>query len=134
MFLVVFCLGLPEAQAIVVFSDGGVHTIDTYLGDYVDVLNNPLGWPTTLNLVTGGQIQWLRVYDSSLANISGGSVYYHNSVAAAEGLAGFETAGNTQLYISIFVDGTQKSCLIKEAKNCRNYRAIHIGLKDILAH
>lgn len=75
MVSMVFCLGLPEAQATVVFDDGGTHALDTLLEDRVEVRNSPIGEPTILNVVTGGLINYnLFVYNSSQANISGGSI------------------------------------------------------------
>jgi hypothetical protein len=77
MVSVVFGLGLPEAQATVVFNDGGTHTVDWAIYDYVWVRNSTLSQPTTLNLATGGFIsQCLDIYDSSRANVSGGSIHH----------------------------------------------------------
>jgi hypothetical protein len=77
MVSVVFGFGLPEAQATVVFNDGGTHTVDWAIYDYVWVRNSTLSQPTTLNLVTGGFIsQCLDIYDSSRANVSGGSIHH----------------------------------------------------------
>ncbi|MCJ7777211.1 MAG: PEP-CTERM sorting domain-containing protein [Sedimentisphaerales bacterium] len=75
MVLMVFCLGLPEAQATIVFCDGGTHTVNWAIYDNVNVQNNQMNHPTTLNLVTGGWIEMiLSVYNSSQVNISGGSM------------------------------------------------------------
>ena len=71
----VFCLGLPKAQATLVLNNGGINILNFGLGDSVSVQNSPSGEPTTLNLVTGGYINpWLDVCGSSRANISGGVI------------------------------------------------------------
>lgn len=75
MVLMVFCLGLPEAKAIVVFNDGVSHVLNRLLDDTVWVLNSPSGEPTKFYLARGGAIGgYLSVYDSSQANISGGLI------------------------------------------------------------
>jgi len=81
MFFMVFGLGLPEALATLMLDDGGTHTLNFTLNDGVVVRNSPLGQPTTLNLVTGGWIQYTSyVYDSSQLNIFGGSINAHLSI------------------------------------------------------
>jgi hypothetical protein len=74
MVLMVFCLGLPKAQATVVYNDGRIHTVNWAIYDTVVVRNSPLSQPTTLNVVPGGVIIYLYVYNSSQVNISGGSI------------------------------------------------------------
>lgn len=78
MVLMVFCLSLLEAQAAIVFSDGGTHIIGGDLGrDDVEVRDSPLGEPTTFNLVTGGWVRGIfNVRDSSQINMSGGEIMY----------------------------------------------------------
>jgi hypothetical protein len=85
MVLTVFCLGLPEAQATISFSDGEIHTLDFTIYDSLGVLNSPVSQPTTVNLVTGGSIghvmpssrligDYLCAYQNSLINISDGKI------------------------------------------------------------
>lgn len=75
MVLTVFCISLPKAHAQDFYSDGGTHTIDFVHNHGVIVRNSPSGQPTTVNLVTGGYVDYLYIQDSSKANISGGSIY-----------------------------------------------------------
>jgi hypothetical protein len=119
IILMVFCLGLPEAQATVVFDDGGIHTIDWAIYDEVEVRNSPLSQPTTVNLVTDGSIGrvlpprpgWgdnLEAYQNSLINISGGEIggylwAWDNSQVNFSGgsiVLGSGALGNSQINIS----------------------------------
>ena len=74
MVLMGFCLGLPKAQATVVYNDGRIHTVNWWIYDMVEVRNSPMNQPTTLNVVPGGMIIYLYVYNSSQVNISGGFI------------------------------------------------------------
>ena len=85
----VLCLGTSEVNALTL-NDGGIHTIDYQLDDYVWVEDSPGGYFTTLNLVDGGEIaNWVEAIEHSHINITGGSI-------------GFElfTSGDSQAIIS----------------------------------
>jgi hypothetical protein len=70
----VLCLGAAEVNALIL-NDGGVHTIDYQLDDYVWVEDGPLDEFTTFNLVDGGIIRdWVEAMEHSHINITGGSI------------------------------------------------------------
>jgi len=70
----VLCLGTSEVKALIL-NDGGVHTVDWTIDEAVWVEDSPTDDPTTLNLIDGGEIvDWLNVFDYSVANIYGGSI------------------------------------------------------------
>jgi hypothetical protein len=54
--LIFLVIGSQNVRADVYLSDGGTHTIDFVMYDQLQVLDSPLGEPTTVNLVTGGVI------------------------------------------------------------------------------
>jgi hypothetical protein len=73
----VLCLNAERVSADLTFNDGGTHTVDFTINGQLNVLDGPLGAPTTVDLVTGGQLLYpygLLVLDNSRANISGGSI------------------------------------------------------------
>jgi len=75
MVLTVFCFGLPEAEATLVFNDGGVHNIDYLIDDDVLVDYQASGMKTTVNLFDGGRINYmLQALEDSHINISGGKI------------------------------------------------------------
>jgi len=59
-----------------IYNDGGVHTIDFQINEaVVEVYDSSDGNPTTVNLVSGGSVEYgLRVFDNSHSNVSGGYV------------------------------------------------------------
>jgi uncharacterized protein YaiE (UPF0345 family) len=74
MVVATLCFGTSEVKALIL-NDGGVHTIDGTIDDWVRVEDSPGGAFTTLNLVEGGEIvNWLDVFDYSQVNMSGGSI------------------------------------------------------------
>ena len=73
--VVVVCLLGLTANATVYFNDGGVHDIDYYINDWVQVDDNTPGEFTTFNLVTGGMVDGaLDARDNSRINIYDGSL------------------------------------------------------------
>ncbi len=74
MMVTLLCVGASDVQALIL-NDGGVHTIDWTIDDWVWVEDSPTDDLTTLNLVNGGQItNSLNVFDYSRVVISGGSI------------------------------------------------------------
>ncbi len=84
------CFGGSEVKALIL-NDGGVHTIDWTIDDWVSVEDSAEGDFTTLNLVDGGSIQWwLNAFDNSEINIFGGAIQddlrtYHYSQTTISG-------------------------------------------------
>jgi hypothetical protein len=71
-----FLLTVSLANAIVVFDDGDMHTIDYFLNDKAEIRDNEGGNPTTLTLSSGGTIQWqLYSYGHSQFNLEGGTIF-----------------------------------------------------------
>ena len=119
VFAVLFVLGglgLSDAEALIVFGNGGSHVIDYATGDDVSVYDSAGGHPTTVSLVDGGFVQGygnMQVWDSSRFVMTGGEIGYYlglfdNSTAKVSG--GFIgtflgqgeiwTGGNSQLEFS----------------------------------
>ena len=74
IMILVLCLVTSEVKALIL-NDGGVHTVDWTIDDWVSVEDSSEGDFTTLNLVEGGEISdWLNVFDYSQVNMSGGSI------------------------------------------------------------
>lgn len=69
----VLCLTflIPTAKATIHFDDGGTHTIDYAIDDYVEITNG-----TNVSLINGGSVtEYIRVgYDGGTFTMSGGSV------------------------------------------------------------
>ena len=68
------------APASLIFSDGGTHTVDTFISDYIEVRNDSSGNPTTVTFNAGAIITGVDPYDdtmfvrgSSSAIVNGGS-------------------------------------------------------------
>ena len=66
----------PYASAVVIFEDGQEHTLDYTIDDFVEVRDGgPRGLevPTTLNVVTNGQVlALLNCWDNSIVNVFDG--------------------------------------------------------------
>ena len=67
----------------ITYEDGETHTINDTESDTVYVRDNFWNEPTTLNVISGANIErWVEAYDTSLVQISGnatvGAVYPHN--------------------------------------------------------
>lgn len=82
----------PQASAIVIYNDGGVHTINSNIPDSVKALDSPIGAGyTTVNLVSGGSIEGaIFAWENSRLWMSGGSIGYyleagHNSIVNISG-------------------------------------------------
>lgn len=95
------CFGLPRANAVIDFNDGGIYDIDYEIDDDVRVDWEAPGMETTVNLLAGGAITpgyglygyndsrinifggsvgyWLRAYDSTRVEISSGWITYYLS-------------------------------------------------------
>ena len=58
----------PKAQAVINYSDRGVHEFNSYTNDYIDVSNN-----TTLNVVAGGSCDWMDIWNA-IVTIDGGTI------------------------------------------------------------
>lgn len=76
--IIVFVFGLLNLQAVTYYNDGGVWDIDEPLG-IVRVEDSPSSEPTTVNVVSGGEVSTLRSRDNSLITVSGGSAIYLHS-------------------------------------------------------
>ena len=81
LFLVVLAMQSKRAGAIIIYDDGGVHTIDSFIGDGVEVYDSTTGDFTTVNVVSGGLIKapltgygYLAGYDNSRIKLDGGRV------------------------------------------------------------
>jgi hypothetical protein len=91
--LMVSFLVLPiQANGTVIFNDGAIHNIDYLISDYVEVRNSSLGNPTTVNFLSGCEIQGssLSIWDSSRISFFGGNIspnlYAHdNSIMTLSG-------------------------------------------------
>ena len=69
----VFAVSLQQAEATTVYNDGDVHDIISTIHD-IDVYDSSTGEQTTVNLLTGGFIEyWVDAFDNTLVNISGGA-------------------------------------------------------------
>jgi len=111
MVITVFCLGQQPATATLVYDDGGVHNIDYWIGEDVQVDYLAPGMQTTVNLLDGGRTGSsynLMAYEDSRINISGGSIGYtlgaydRSQVHISGGSIGFSLAANdtSQVHIS----------------------------------
>jgi len=108
MVLMVFCLGLSEAQPYVLFADGGTHTVNWGITNSVWVRNGLLSQPTTLNLVSGGWIKdYLAVWDSSQVNMSGRSIGSWLTASGSLVLNGERVLG-TGILSGEWMDGTRR--------------------------
>ncbi|MFH1883536.1 MAG: hypothetical protein ABIL62_12600 [Planctomycetota bacterium] len=110
-----FPIGSQNVEANMYFSDGETHTINFTINDEVRVYNSPSDYPTTVNLVTGGEINYhFHVYDSSQASISGGSIaghtgaYDNSQISISGGSIGGDFVARSSGQISIsggWIDG-----------------------------
>ena len=67
--------GCMANETDIVFDDGGTHTLDTDLGSVaVEVYDGPGSSATTVNVVDGAYMRFLRTYGSSRVYVSGGRV------------------------------------------------------------
>ena len=126
MMVIVLCLGTAEVKALIL-NDGGVHTIDWTIDDWVRVEDSATGDFTTFNLVDGGSITWwvtatdhseVNIFDGSIednlwtyhysqSTISGGSIAYNlnasndSEVSISGGSIGIniDVRDNSQVYI-----------------------------------
>jgi len=66
-----FLLWTPPADAVVYFDDGGTHVVDWGIAENVVVQDDMFfGRPTTVELVSGGSMEVLEVFDNSGGNSS----------------------------------------------------------------
>jgi hypothetical protein len=69
------CLVLPKAGGAILFDDGKTQNIDRPISDEVLVKDSFFGSITTVNLLSGGAIEYdLKVYDNSQVNIFDGTI------------------------------------------------------------
>jgi hypothetical protein len=127
IMVTVVCLGTAEVNALI-FNDGGVHTIDWKIDEPVWVEDSPTDDPTTLNLVDGGEIvDWLNVFDYSVANIYGGSIGWilHTYEYSQATISGGSIANNlnTSDDSEVFVSGGS----IGEEIDVRDYSQVSIS-------
>ncbi|MHC4757606.1 MAG: PEP-CTERM sorting domain-containing protein [Planctomycetota bacterium] len=77
--LLFFCLAVPYAYSELIFDDGLTHIIDYTIGEEVGdiwIRDSATGQPTTINIVTGGEIYChVNLEDHTVVNVMGGSVY-----------------------------------------------------------
>lgn len=74
VLVVVLCIGSSDVLATITYDFGGEYDIDFVINDRVYVRNNASGEPTTVNLLLGGSVGDLHVWDTSQINIYGGTV------------------------------------------------------------
>lgn len=75
MSLIVLAMQSKRTEAIIIYDDGGVHTIDSFIDDSVDVYNDAVGNFTTVNVVNGGFInRHLAGLENSRIKLYGGRV------------------------------------------------------------
>lgn len=74
---VFFCFGIQETNAATVFDDGLVHDIGPgWNGGDIRVENSPLDEPTTVNILSGAELNnYVEVQMSSIVNVEGGAIY-----------------------------------------------------------
>ncbi len=71
-FLTVLCvLGTPT-KAIIIYDDGGQHEINTPISERVEIYDGPASQPTTVELVAGGSVRDVDVYQNSIFLMTGG--------------------------------------------------------------
>lgn len=70
---VLCCLG-QTGQAII-YNDGGVYEINTPISDSVEIYDGPASQPTTVELVAGGSVRDVDVFQNSNFLMSGGTSY-----------------------------------------------------------
>ena len=111
------------------YEDGQTHDIDYLLNDSVYILNHNynIDEPTTVNLLTGGIVNGVDVYDSSVFNLfDGGTVnyeiyaYWQSRVNISGGTASGVIAGD---YSHVTMTGGHVNHIMSQlAKHCRCYR------------
>ena len=75
MFLVVLAMQSERAEAIIIYDDGIVHTIDSFIGEEVRVYDSAADDFTTVNVVGGGLIDgYLAGYENSRIKLYDGRV------------------------------------------------------------
>ena len=73
--IMVLCICWQEGMADIVFDDGGMHDIAYFTIEHIDVFNESF-WDdaTTVNLIEGGSIKTIDLFEDSIFNIDGGVV------------------------------------------------------------
>jgi len=71
MVVIFFCT--VEGSAVQTYNDGGVHEINTPIAKSVQIYDGPANQPTTVELVAGGSVQDVDVYQNSLFLMSDGT-------------------------------------------------------------
>jgi hypothetical protein len=103
LLVLVTCFAVPETKAVIIFNDGGVHTIN--LSQEMQVFDTDYGRPTTVT-ITGGMGGIGTIYDSSITNMSGGDMQLlmyrdHSSGVISGGeMSALWVQGESQVYIS----------------------------------
>ena len=87
--MLVCCFGLPKAEGIVYFDDGGEWDIDYDVEYPIYIQDSSTGVPTTVNLLDGGCVPNVSVFDNSAFNMFGGTICPY----------GLETYDNSTAYI-----------------------------------
>ena len=68
--VLICCVGVAEGGMI--FDDGGTHNIDYILNEELVIRDSSGGQKTTVNILSGGSINFFTAYDNSQIDISGG--------------------------------------------------------------
>ena len=68
------CFGVGQAIAVIKYDSGGEWNIDSGISFAVYIENNTIEGPTTVNLLEGGFISRVLVYNNSVFNMFGGEM------------------------------------------------------------
>jgi hypothetical protein len=135
-----------QANGTVIFNDGAIHNIDYLISDYVEVRNSSLGNPTTVNFLSGCEIQGssLSIWDSSRINFFGGNIspnlYAHdNSIMTLSGgmsLTEVQAYSNSQIIMTAGGIGKSlnafgNSKISVTGGSCQYIQAADYGVIDI---
>ena len=100
---------IAKVEGTIIYDDGGIHEINTFINGGVEVYDSSTGNPTTVKLLSEGLIQWgLLAYNNSQVTISGGSMGYglgaydNSQVTIFDGTIGEDLAAENNSQITIF--------------------------------
>jgi len=108
IMLIVASFALP-LNASIIFDDGGIHDLDSFVGSFIDVKNSFWDEPTTINLRQGFSCSYFHAYDDSLINLYDGRIITHfighdNSILSLHG-GQVDNTLYAKGYSRIFIDG-----------------------------
>jgi hypothetical protein len=111
IFAGVCCFGSPKCAGTIVYDDGGIHNLNEYINDSIEVRDSSSEQITTVNLLSNYVFGRLYAYDNSRVTMSGGFLrnpdsgmyaYDYSQVIISGGYIGWgvEAEGNSHVTVS----------------------------------